>query len=169
MNTLHTQQPRGQGYSARDTRDTSMPALAVSEAMKAHCQKIAFGLNPVPANLFDGLANAIAVEINRQPKAECNKSTQLRKFYDEVVGWEQRLVDDKTFQHHEAFFRMLKAKVAYALGRDRDERKGKVGLVDDNFRHWLCKCIDETRSAEGLRHFRLHFEAVIGFLKALRA
>ena len=169
MKTLHTQPARGQGYSATDGRGATTTQLVVSEAMKTHCQKIAFGVAPLSADLFDGLASAIAEEISKQPKVECNKSTQLRKFYDEVVGWEQRLVDDKMFQHHEAFFRMLKAKVAYALGRDRDERKGKVGLVDDNFRHWFCKCMDETRSAEGLRHFRLHFEAVLGFLKALRA
>jgi len=136
--------------------------------MKEHCRSIAFGGQPLPANLFDGLASAVAEALNEQPIKDCNKSTQIRKFYDELVGWEQRLVSDEMFSENEAFFRMMKAKVAYAFGRGRDGSKGKIGLVDDNFRHWFCKCIDETKCAQHLKHFRLHFEAVLGFLKALR-
>lgn len=145
------------------------PALAPSEAMTRLCRQIAFGIDPVAPDLFDGTASAVAAELNQQRQKECNKSTQLRRFYDEVVGWEQRLIDDKAFNDQQAFFRMLKAKVAYAFGRDRDERKGRPGLVDDNFRHWFDTCVDQTKSAEGLKHFRLHFEAMLGFLKALRA
>lgn len=168
MNTFQTQRQPGQGSGRPEGRTSSGPTLAVSDRMKLHAGKIAFGGNRLAADLFDGLASAIAEEIASQPKDECNKSTQIRRFYDELVGWEQKLVDEKSFQDNEAFFRMLKAKVAYAFGRGRDERKGKVGLVDDNFRHWFCQCVDETKSAESLKHFRLHFEAVLGFLKALR-
>ena len=168
MNTSNTQRGSNQGYSRPESRGASGSATIVSDAMKSHADRIAFGGARLSADLFDGLASSIAEEISKQPKEDCNKSTQIRKFYDELVGWEQKLVDDKSFQDNEAFFRMLKAKVAYAFGRGRDEKKGKVGLVDDNFRHWFCKCVDETKSAESLKHFRLHFEAVLGFLKALR-
>ncbi len=168
MNTSHTQRGSNQGHHRPDSQGSNAPTLTVSDAMKSHANKIVFGGERLSADLFDGLASSIAEEIGKQPKDDCNKSAQIRRFYDELVGWEQKLVDDKAFQDNEAFFRMLKAKVAYAFGRGRDEKKGKVGLVDDNFRHWFCKCVDETRSAEGLNHFRLHFEAVLGFLKALR-
>jgi len=168
MNTSHTQRGSGQGYSRPEGRASNASTLTVSDGMKLHCNKIVFGGERLSADLFDGLASAIAEEVSKQAKEDCNKSAQIRRFYDELVGWEQKLVDDKTFHDNEAFFRMLKAKVAYAFGRGRDEKKGKVGLVDDNFRHWFCKCVDETRSAQELKHFRLHFEAVLGFLKALR-
>ncbi len=154
MNNTHTQRP--------------VATLAVSDQMKALAGKIAFGAKQLLPDLFDNLANEIAIELSKQPKDECNKTSQIRRFYDELVGWEQKLTDNKAFEDNEAFFRMLKAKVAYAFGRGRDEKKGKVGLVDDNFRHWFCECVDKTNSAEGLKHFRFHFEAVIGFLKALR-
>ena len=64
------------------------------------------------------------------------------------------------FKKYEAFIKMLNAKVAYAKGR---------GLVDDTFEKWFRECITATTNANALNHFRLHFEAVLGFLKALRA
>ena len=57
------------------------------------------------------------------------------------------------------FFKMLNAKVAYARGRK---------LVDEEFEKWFRQCIGATTNATALKHFRLHFEAVLGFLKALR-
>ena len=157
---------------------SSKPALAVTDKMQSLCKRILFAgaqsasdtSFKLSADLFDSLAQDIAVELNRS-SGDCNKPTQIRRFYDELVSWEERLAGSKEkFEANEAFFRMLNAKVAYAFGRGRDERKSKPGLVDDNFRHWFSACMRETTSSQPqtLRYFRMHFEAVLGFLRALR-
>ncbi len=154
--------------SQRAYPPNSAGASGPSEKMKALCARIHFAGERLAADLFDGLAAEIAGQLDRAI-GNCNNTTQLRRFYDEVVDWEQRLIDEESFRNQEAFFRMLKAKVAYAYGRNRDEAKKKAGLVDDDFRHWFAHCVDRTTSPQELQRFRLHFEAVLGFLKALRA
>jgi len=114
---------------------------------------------PPAAELFNSEAESFADKLN-QAAGHLNKSTQIRRFYDELVGWQERINgDDEKFKQYEAFIKMLNAKVAYAKGRK---------LVDDQFESWFRECIKSTTSAKALDHFRLHFEAVIGFLKALR-
>jgi len=114
---------------------------------------------PPAAELFNGEAESVANKLNQAP-GHMNKSTQIRRFYDELVGWQERINgDDEKFKQYEAFIKMLNAKVAYAKGRK---------LVDEQFELWFRDCIKTTTSAKALDHFRLHFEAVIGFLKALR-
>ena len=115
---------------------------------------------PPDAECFVREAHALANRLN-QAAAHLNKPTQIRRFYDELVGWQERIDgDEDKFRLYEAFIRMLNAKVAYAKGRK---------LVDDEFVAWFRLCIKTTTSARALDHFRLHFEAVLGFLKALRA
>lgn len=115
---------------------------------------------PPDAELFNADAEAVARRLD-QAAVYLNKPTQIRRFYDELVGWQERIDgDDEKFRQYEAFIKMLNAKVAYAKGRK---------LVDDQFVDWFRQCIKTTTSAQALDHFRLHFEAVLGFLKALRA
>jgi len=111
--------------------------------------------------LFDTQAEQIARELHEEAGyTQKNKSSQIRRFYDELIGWQERIGgDDEKFKQYEAFIRMLNAKVAYAKGR---------GLVGDRFDSWFRECIRSTTSAKALDHFRLHFEAVLGFLKAIR-
>ena len=111
--------------------------------------------------LFDTLAEKVANDLNAEGgRSNKNKPTQIRRFYDELVGWQERIGgDDAKFKQYEAFIRMLNAKVAYAKGR---------GLVGEEFERWFRECVKSTSSAKALDHFRLHFEAVLGFLKALR-
>lgn len=113
---------------------------------------------PPAAELFNKDAEDKAILFSQSRNA--NKSTQIRRFFDELVGWQERIGDDDVkFKALEAFIKMLNAKVAYAKGR---------GLVDEEFANWFRDCIKSTTSAVALKHFRLHFEAVLGFLKALR-
>ena len=115
---------------------------------------------PPPAELFNAEAERVAQMLAQTPLREANKSTQIRRFYDELVGWQERIgADDAKFRELEVFIKMLNAKVAYAKGRK---------LVDDSFEKWFRDCIAATTNATALKHFRLHFEAVLGFLKALR-
>ena len=105
-------------------------------------------------------AHAFDDEAKKAGQSEQNKTTQLRRFYDELVRWQECVNgDDEKFRQYEAFIRMLNAKVANAKGRK---------LVGEEFAKWFRDCIRETTNARALNHFRLHFEAVLGFLKALR-
>ncbi len=116
--------------------------------------------NPPSPELFNQEAEARARSFSESPKRDANKSTQIRRFYDELVSWQERVNGrDEEFKKYEAFIKMLNAKVAYAKGR---------GLVDDTFEKWFRDCIAETNNAVALNHFRLHFEAILGFLRALR-
>lgn len=130
-----------------------------SPAIREAAAKLALSHDPVPADLFDATASAIAAEL-ANTKDKFNRPNQIRRFYDELVTWQQRIKDDEdAFKKHEAFIRMMNAKVAYAKGRD---------LVDANFEHWFGAGIKATTSARALKHFQLHFEAMLGFLKGLR-
>lgn len=131
----------------------------VSEKMKENASKLKFGEETIPADLFDSLAKSVAEELNKA-KDKFNKPTQIRRFYDELVGWQQRINGNEAeFKKYEAFIRMMNAKVAYAKGRE---------LVDANFECWFTAANKATTSAKALDHFRLHFEAVLGFLKGMR-
>lgn len=115
-------------------------------------------LNPVAADLFDKTAKAQAKAVADDKRV--NKPTQLRKFYDEIVMWEQKasLHPDK-FQEYLPFIRMLNAKVAYAKGRN---------LVDDKFVNLMSEGLRQVDSAESLRTFKLFMEAFMGFYKQER-
>jgi len=114
---------------------------------------------PPAPELFNGEAEAVANKLHQAP-GHMNNTSQIRRFYDELVGWQERIGgDDSKFKQYEALIKMLNAKVAYSKGRK---------LVDEQFAAWFRDCIRSTNSATALDHFRLHFEAVLGFLKALR-
>lgn len=135
------------------------PHKIISPTIKEAATKLAFTRDPAPSDLFDAIAYAVADELNKA-KDKFNKPTQIRRFYDELVNWQQRIKDnEEAFKKYEAFIRMMNAKVAYAKGRE---------LVDANFEHWFKEGIKATTSAQALKHFQLHFEAVLGFLKGLR-
>jgi CRISPR-associated protein Csm2 len=115
---------------------------------------------PPSAELFNEEAEDKAKLFSETQMRDANKPSQIRRFYDELVGWQEQIGDDEAkFKELEAFIKMQNAKVAYAKGRK---------LVDDQFETWFRECIKSTTSAVALKHFRLHFEAVLGFLKALR-
>jgi len=86
-----------------------------------------------------------------------NASSQLRRFYDEVLMWQQRVRGDKEkLARYLPLIQMLNAKVSYASGR---------GHVTDTFVTMMRQClaqIDAEKPAS-LDNFKLFFEAVIGF------
>ena len=110
----------------------------------------------IAPELFDATARR-AAEIVADCKRETNRSTQLRRFYDELVLWEEKAARSPD-QFHEflPFVRMLKAKAAYAEGRK---------LVDGAFVDLLDQTIDFVRSADDLRLAKLFLEAFLGFYK----
>ena len=119
---------------------------------------MSINLNNIDAELFNSIAKDYARRIAEDRNR--NKPTQLRKFYDELAMWEQKasMYPDK-FNEYLPFIRMMNAKVAYALGRK---------LVDDKFVNMMSECLNQVKSAESLRHFKLFMEAFMGFYKQQR-
>lgn len=120
--------------------------------------EIKFG-NDKSAEIFSDIAQRAAKHIKTNKNV--NKTTQLRKFYDELTMWNDRvqLVRENKqgkFQELMPFIKMLKAKVAYAEGRKH---------VDKSFSDVFNRCIDQINNVETLRDAKLFMEAVMGFCK----
>ena len=110
----------------------------------------------IDPDLFDRTAHGVARRI-ADCKREMNKSTQLRRFYDELVMWEEKARQNPDrFDDYLPFVRMLKAKSAYAKGRN---------LVNWEFVDLMEQTIDFVASADDLRVTKLFFEAFLGFYK----
>ncbi len=110
----------------------------------------------IDADLFDKTASNAAKTVARC-RREQNKSTQLRRFYDELVMWEEKVRQNpEKFDEYLPFIRMLKAKAAYAEGRK---------LVDGAFVDLIEQTINFVKNAADLRTAKLFFEAFMGFYK----
>lgn len=110
----------------------------------------------IKAELFDSVAKRTA-ETLASSKSHINKSTQIRRFYDELLMWEMKATQNPDkFDEYLPFIRMLNAKVAYAEGR---------GHVDSNFTRFMNHCLQQVKDAQTLRIFKLFFEAMLGFYK----
>lgn len=121
-------------------------------------------LKDIPSTLFSDIAQEAALTVREGSGRDSNKSTQLRKFYDELVMWFEKVHFERTPIEREAkytevapFIQMLVAKVAYAKGR---------GHVDDNFERLFAHLIRQISDVESLKHAKLFMEAFMGFYKA---
>lgn len=118
---------------------------------------IKFGENK-SSEIFSSIAENAAKQIKSTTSS--NKTTQLRKFYDELAMWNDRVQTAKDrsekYRELEPFIKMLKAKVAYAEGRKH---------INADFSQVFNQCIDEVKSAETLRDAKLFMEAVMGYCK----
>ena len=119
--------------------------------------------NP-PVDLFSRTAEEAAKFSARWDgeKADRNasKSTQLRKFYDEICMWDNRIqAHPEDFEKHLPFILMLKAKVAYSKGRKH---------INAEYYNMLNQCLNElerTPKVETLHNLKLFMEAFTGFYK----
>lgn len=137
--------------------------------------QIAFGKN-LRDDLFSEVAKEKAFEIfqgglDQRGNQSKNKSTQLRKFYDELVMWADKVqtvvklepgqkssdVREERYRQSAPFIKMMNAKVAYAKGR---------GHIDESFEAMFSHCIKAISDAETLKHAKLFMEAFMGFYKA---
>ncbi|MEO5348318.1 MAG: type III-A CRISPR-associated protein Csm2 [Magnetococcus sp. YQC-3] len=118
---------------------------------------------PLVPDLFDDTAQGVAQRVALEggsPKSS-NKPTQIRRFYDEICLWAERVDGDaEKFKSYEPLIRMINAKAAYALGRNR--------LVDEDFVALLRHGLRQVDSAEKLADFKLFMEAFMGFYKQVR-
>jgi CRISPR-associated protein Csm2 len=130
---------------------------------------IKFGKDLDP-NLFADIAQGKAKAIAEEGRGRKNKSTQLRKFYDELVMWHDKVFqargdDGKTsealrqqeYTQLAPFIKMLCAKVTYAKGRDH---------VSEGFEKLFTHVIRAVDSPDTLKQAKLFIEAFMGFYKA---
>jgi CRISPR-associated protein Csm2 len=112
------------------------------------------------AELYNEIADSMAKAVSDSGKSdrkEKNKSTQLRKFYDEIVMWDQRVkTNPDKFNEYLPLIRMINAKVAYAKGRE---------LVDDEFFNLMKRCISQVTDAKTFGNCKKFLEAFMGFYK----
>jgi len=149
-------QQRGAGPSqgGYDRNSAQTPTITVSDIKLQ---------TPVSVGLFADIAEDKAIAVARAGGRRNNKSTQLRKFYDELVMWFdkvnlERTKDAKVCKYTEIapFIKMMKAKVAYAKGRDH---------VDTCFEQMFSELIRQIDGPETLKHAKLFMEAFMGFYK----
>ncbi len=113
--------------------------------------------NPIDAELFNNIAQRTAQTLANTQRREQNKSTQIRRFYDELLMWEVKVTQNpEKFNEYLPFIRMLNAKAAYAEGRKH---------VDSNFTTFMQHCLQQVTDDKTLRTFKLFFEAMLGFYK----
>lgn len=139
--------PSGGRRDDRPARNAA-PTLEVGD--------IRFGDKPDP-RLFADIAEDKASAVARGQGGDVNKSTQLRRFYDELVMWHQKVGNsDERFDDAAPYIYMLKAKAAYARGR---------GHVDANFEALLRRVLEQAVNAATLRQAKLFMEAFMAFYK----
>ena len=138
---------RSQGR--RDDRETAPPI---------NVARIQFG-ERIDSLLYSDIAKEAAKTLGAAPQHK-NSPTQLRRFYDELVMLQEKVGSDHDrFEQQLPFIQMLKAKVAYAKGRDK---------VDENFEILLRKVVDEVKDPGTLKQAKLFMEAFMAFYKVYR-
>jgi CRISPR-associated protein Csm2 len=113
--------------------------------------------------LFSVLADKTAEEISedgKRDRKEKNKSTQIRRFFDEVIRLNaQAQSDDADWNMILPHVHMLVAKTAYAQGRD---------LVTQSFVDLIKSGISQIKEKEDLQVFANFLESFMGFYKVYR-
>ena len=116
-------------------------------------------LDKLEIDIFSDTARNAAEHISQNK--DKNKSTQMRKFYDELAMWHDKVFQaasrEEAYQNAAPFIQMLRAKAAYSKGRC---------LVDDNFIAVFNQIIGQIHNADTLKNAKLFFEAVLGFRRA---
>ena len=150
---------QGSGPRAADTR----PHQAVRTTPTIELSDIKFGegLNEL---IFADIAQDKARVVAAAGEGTKNKSTQLRKFYDELVMWQEKVGLEQNAEARQARYRelapyikMLTAKVAYARARNH---------VDVCFEKLFGHVVRQIQCPETLQHAKLFIEAFMGFYKA---
>ena len=103
--------------------------------------------------LFSDTAKEWAEAINR------TKKTQARNFYDKILDLEKE-ADEKGFENVYPFIKMLNSKVAYGVNRR---------VVSYEFQRMMETCLNQIEQNDNgkqtFKHFKLFFEAVLGYFK----
>jgi len=119
-------------------------------------------LENLDPELFSKVAAEAAKSVSEVEKDKFNKRTQLRRFYDELTMWNDRVeqmpreAQPDKYRELAPFIKMLKAKVVYAQSREH---------VDETFTALFSRCLDEIKDPKTLRYAKLFLEAFMGFYR----
>ena len=121
-------------------------------------------ITTVSANLFADQAQKAAQDCVVLAEKE-NKTTQIRRFYDELVLWYDKVFavknsdeQDQRLERALPYIQMLRAKAAYARGR---------GLINDTFLEMFNHIIQQIQNKDQLKNAKLFMEAFLGYKKNL--
>jgi len=120
----------------------------------------------------DGLPDPVlmdegADEVAQRLQKDDLKSSQLRRYYDDVITLRQRLdaqalkpgeARERAFDTLRADFKMLKAKAAYAFGRDKK-------TFPESLLQFFVDHVHSVKTARDFDVFFQHFQAVVAFHK----
>lgn len=134
-----------------------------SQAPEINIADIRLGAE-VSDQLYAGIAEEKATFLAVNSSRETNKGTQLRRFYDELNLWNEKVNGayspeerQTRYREYAPLIKMLNAKVAYARGRKH---------VDENFEKLLRHLIGQVKDPATLAQSKLFMEAFMGFYKA---
>jgi CRISPR-associated protein Csm2 len=132
----------GQGYKNNGAEKLTLPAFSLAE---------------VSVDLFSDKADQCAKVIAANGGTRSNKPTQIRRFYDEVCMWHEKVGQDQArFTECLPFIKMIGAKVAYARGRD---------LVDESFMQYMENALKQVNDLKTFHTFKTFMEAFVGYYK----
>jgi CRISPR-associated protein Csm2 len=125
---------------------------------------LAVNLARPDAGTFDTLAEEVAKKLSSDRDLEGNsfnknKPAQLRRFYDEIVMWDQKIRQSpEALAECLPLIRMLNAKVAYAQARE---------LVTGSFREMIRHLLQQLDADKPgtFENLKLFMESVMGFYK----
>lgn len=107
--------------------------------------------------IFSNYPEELAKLVQAKKTTTTNNRTQIRKFYDELVMWDDKAsLSEVEYAKNKVLLKMMKAKIAYAKGRKH---------IDDRFMKMFNQCMDQVTSAQKLRQFKLFFEAFMGYYR----
>lgn len=126
----------------------------------------------IPTEEIQGKVTAVTVQFaerfgqylaEKEDQAEPLTTSQLRKFFGEVKRQQMSVFDETEFI-------MLKPKLAYAVGRAKQNgRKGKHQKIED-FYMVMADAIDKVETSsdkpKAFKNFITAFEAIVAYHKA---
>lgn len=141
-------------YSSNQRPNNGGNGRGQDETPPVDVSKMIFG-DTIDPNIYADVAESIAKAISNQRNPV--KSTQARRFYDEVVMWEEKVRQNPaSFAENLPLIKMMKAKVAYAKGRKH---------IDAGFERMMNTGLNQVVCPKTLTQFKTFFEAFMGFYK----
>ena len=128
-------------------------------------------ISKVSVNLFANRAQEAAQDCvvfnkDKNKEEDINKTTQIRRFYDELVLFHDKVFlgtlspreQDEKFRDALPYIQMLRAKAAYAKGRN---------LINGTFFGMFDCIIKQIQNKDQLKTAKLFMEAFLGYKKSL--
>jgi len=112
----------------------------------------------VSPDLFSTDAEEWAKKIYNEGGGKKNKTSQIRKFYDEILNFYISIKSGEEYKSLLPYIKMLNAKVTYAEGRN---------LVTASFTSLIKQCISQLKpdKPETIEIMKSFFEAFMGYYK----